>query len=251
MTISATARTALPLGVRPAGTPVGTKISSPTIYSPGDSNWYDQGFSLDNTGNSARLRLDQKLRASGITPTWVGNQVSGTAPADHHRGIAGSTYATHRSTQVNDSVTYVAALAPHLAIIPLGTNDCATDAGRDNFVTNAVGFITELMAAHANLRRFVIFKMYPVADPTSQARLDVINDTHIASVKSGAEAAGALVVVADLRLIAVKGHLRASESTAAKHIQSQDGFELIASVMFPAVVNACGYNAVWVGDQVA
>lgn len=252
MTISSTARSALPLGTRPPGVPIGTKISTPKIYVLGDSNTYDTGFSLDNTGNSWRYRLHQKLVASGITPTWVGNQVSGTSPADHHRGIAGSTMALHRLGAGNDSVTYVAALAPDIIILALATNDCATDAGRDNIVTNAVGLATEIMTARAASKRFVLCKMYPVADPTSQARLDTINNTHLPNVKSGIEAAGGLVApIADLTLLAVKGHLRASESTAAKHVQSQDGFELVASALFPSVVNACGYNAVWVGDLVA
>lgn len=251
MTISATARTALAVGTRPIGTPIGTKISTPKIYAIGDSNTYDTGFSLDNTGNSWRYRLHQKLVASGITPTWVGNQVSGTAPADHHRGIAGATMTLHKSTQANDSVTYVAALAPDIVMLVLGTNDSASDSGRDNYATEGTALGTQIMAARPASNRFVIFKMYPVADPTQQARLDIINSTQIPILKTGLEAAGGLVVVCDLRVINVNGHLRQSEGAGAKHVQSQDGFELIAAAMFPAVVNACGYNAVWVGDTVS
>jgi hypothetical protein len=49
----------------------------------------------------------------------------------------------------------------------------------------------------------------------------------------------------------VQGHLRQSEGTSAKHIQNADGYALVADAMFPAIVNACGYNAVWVGDAVS
>lgn len=251
MTISSTARSALALGTRPAGSPIGTKISTPTIYAIGDSNLYDTGFSLDATGRAWRTRLHEKLVASGITPTWVGNLVTGTAPADHHRGVAGSTMATHRAGQPADSVTYVAALAPDVVILALGTNDVASDAGRDDYVTNCTGLVADIMAARPATNRFVLCKMYNLADPTSQARMDVINNTHVATAKAAIEGAGGLVVVADLRVVNVKGHLRQSEGASAKHIQTQDGYELVASALFPAVVNACGYDAVWVGDMVS
>lgn len=121
----------------------------------------------------------------------------------------------------------------------------------DNYDTAAAGLAAEIMAARPATQRFVLCKMYALADATSQARLDVINSTKIPSAKALIEAAGGLVTVADLRVLNVTGHLRQSEGAAAKHVQTQDGYELVASALFPAVVNACGYNAVWEGDQVS
>jgi lysophospholipase L1-like esterase len=249
MTISPTSRTSHPLGVRPVGSPVGTKISNPDILIMGDSNLVSSAFSLDPNENSWAQPVRTMCAASGLTVNFVGNLSSGT-PSVSHRGVAGSKVADHRAGGTYNSVTYVASLTPDIVIVTLGTNEAANDADRDAYGANISGLFQDIIAVAPSCNRMIISMMYPLADPVSQAR-NVVMHGQIAAAKAAIEALGGLVVVADLRVLTVQGHLRQSEGTSAKHIQNADGYALVADAMFPAIVNACGYNAVWVGDAVS
>jgi lysophospholipase L1-like esterase len=246
MTTAPTTRTALPLGTRAAGSPIGTKISTPKILTIGDS----QTAASVTSGNSWIQPVDAKLIASGITPTWVGNQ-SGGSPLRSHRGISGTAIPNHRAGGSTDTVTYVASLAPDVVIIALGSNDALSDTDRDNYDTNALGIATEIMTARAATNRFVLVKTFDCEDATRKARLDVINNTEVPSAKTLIEGAGGLVVVCDYRVLIVNGHLNRGEGSSKLHMQSADGYALLASALFPVIVNACGYAAVWEGDAVS
>jgi hypothetical protein len=215
----------------------------------GDSNVVSTGFSLDPNSNSWIQPLRTKLAASGITATFVGTLSSGT-PSAAHRGVAGSKMGDHRAGGTYDSVTYITTYTPDIVITALGTNDAAADADRDVYGTNAVGLYSDTVAVRPATNRIVLCMMYCLADPTSQAR-NVVMHGQIPAAKTSIEALGGLVTVADLRVLTVQGHLRQSEGTSAKHIQNADGYALVADAMFPAIVNACGYNAVWEGDAVS
>ena len=246
MTVSPTARTSLALGTRPAGTPIGSKIANPRILVMGDSHT----VASVNGGNSWIQPVETKLIASGITPTWVGNITTGT-PARQHRGVVGSTVPSHRSGQSNDSVQYVAGLTPNILIVALSTNCGLTDTDRDNFDTNVAGLVAECKAAYAPLNRVILCKTFACEDPTRAARIEVIANTEIPSAKTIIEATGVGVVVCDYRLLIPNAHLNRGEGTTKVHMNNSDGYALLAGAMFPAIVNACGYNAVWVGDTVS
>ena len=247
MTISPTARTSLALGTRPAGSPIGSKISNPKIMVIADSHI---GVGIVATGNSWIQPVDAMLTASGITASWVGNLTTGS-PARSHRGVAGSTVPNHRAGGSVDSTIYMATYTPDIIVVALGTNDGLTDTDRDNYDTNVAGLVAECKAAYAGLNRVVLCKTFATEDTTRAARIEVIANTEVPSAKTLIEATGVGVVVCDYRVLIPNGHLRRSEGTAKVHMESDDAYALSAECMFPAIVNACGYNAVWVGDTVS
>lgn len=247
MTISPTARSAYPLGTRPTGTAVGTRLTSPRIMVIGDSNVWSAGYSTSATGDCWMLPLHQKLVASGISPTWVGNLTQGTAPANKHRGVPGSTIATHRAGSTYDSVQFITTYTPDVCIVALGTNDSNSDTDRDNADANLTGLATEIMTVRPATNRFLLCQMYGMSDTTKMARLAVINGTKVPAAKTAIETAGGIVAIADLQVLKPKGHLNPNESPSELHL-TDPAYALVADRMFPALLNLLGCNAVWVGD---
>lgn len=231
---------------RPAGSPVGAELSDPEIFIAGDSITYGLGFG-DATGQAYRTRLGQLLTAAGLSPTMVGPQVSGVAPWDHSRGAAGSTLEDHLTGGAYDSVSLIGGVyapAPDVVIIALGSNDANDATLTTNFQSNMSTFVAQLAAARAGMR-YVICYLNEAGDATKLARMQTINSGLTATI---ATLAGSHNVVAcDLRGTSVQlTHMYPRTGSVNVH-PGPIGYAMYADRMFPAVLNACGYDAAWPG----
>ncbi len=238
MTIAITARTSLPLGTRPPGTKLSTPLSNPAIMVLGDSIGYGTG---DPSGNSFRTYLHTLLTAAGLSPTWIGPQVSGTAPADHTRSVVGRTTVDH-SADIATIIGGGGSYHPTLILVFIGTNDANDATLTTNFATNYEALMSSCHSLEPSAR-FVAVLLPTGGDANRRTRINTINGVLPTSIAT-LQGSGLLIATADCRVLSFGQDMLRSETPSYLH-PNADGFAKLADALYPAVMNACGLDAQW------
>jgi len=233
-----------PLGTRPnIKTPIAPPLTGTIkICCIGTSETYGAAGYLD----SYRLQLYKLLtERGGLTISMIGFQTQGTAPADKSHGITGSTTVDRVSGGTYDLATAARNLGttyvPDVIIYEDGTND-ATGALVAGFQANYLASIAYQKTLCPSAR-WVLLTVPVGGDATRRGHIDTINATFPAIVVA-LDAIPTLHVVAEGRQLTFPGDQAASETPSNLHWNTAGQLK-IADALFPAVMNACGYAAVW------
>lgn len=240
----------LPLGTRPAGTPISPALTGTIrIYAVGDS--FTQGGSNASNGNGGlawRQYVAEMLDAAGIAWTPVGNLNSLAPDWPHHRAIFGEPISDF-ITDFTSTPTLVSNADPDVIMIcPLGYNDISAGVSGADTLT-LLGDLLDLLFTYTNGRgvkpRFVCSYLLDRNGGVAgeRDRIAAFNDGLAAKI-AAQQALGQSIVLTDPRT--------AGNNPAIVYSQRADGFHpndalyrLIAREYFAGLCNAIGLEAQW------
>ena len=240
----------LPLGTRPAGTPISPALTGTIrIYAIGDS--FTQGGSDSSNGNSGlawRQYVAEMLDAIGVTWTPVGDLSSVAPDWSHHRAIFGEPISDFVTDFTADPTLLSTADPDVIMICPLGYNDLAAGVTGANTLL-LLEDLLEIFRAFTNGRgvspRIVCSYLMQRNAGTAgeQGRIDDFN-AGLAALVSAQQGLGQLITLTDPRPY--------GNSPNDTRMRRADGFHpndtlyrLIAREYFAGLCNAIGLDAQW------
>lgn len=246
MTQSASSGTSYPRGTRPNPISLVTpQIQAPVIVAWGDSTTYGLTTGDPDPGSlladAWRLPLHTMLVRGGLSPTWVGPQTRGTAPANNGVWTVGASLATFIGA--GQPASFLASYDPDVVIINLGLNDAASAVDAAAFAANLESVATTIHTNRAG-RRILLIKPSDGGDATRRGRLSSDIWPAVDTAATALTGAGVNVAVADLRVLTWREDMIKTEGTSAIHPRAF-AYVKQADVMYPYVMNLCGYDAAW------
>lgn len=239
-------QTSLPRGTRP-----NIKKLSPALTGTiklgtvGGSITY--GYDVYN--DSYRLNLYNLLTTrGGLTISMIGPRTNGTAPATATHGLNGSSVKDFGPGNVNDLLTApnnLATYAPDVLIIEPIVNTAASDAETTSWRTDCVASITAWASAVPAMR-MVIMGTFDAGNDARRTRIATIAGVW-SSMLSDLDAAGLSSRYVPITRLSINKNMDQTYNEAMNdRVHWNDRGQLkVADDLFPAVMNACGYDAVW------
>lgn len=247
-------KTSLPLGTRPPGTPLGSPLAGTIrIMGLGDSITYGFGTTA-NTANPLNDAWRRDLynlltdpERGNLPVEFIGPQsnTSGntsTDPSRLSRGVVGRSAQDHQA----DIATVIGAgnpYRPHVIIVLLGLNDAQRPTESAAFA-DSLDTLVDTCAALEPTARFVVCSAPDGLGGANRTRLHAEVWPGWVTACSTLTAAGVPFVPCDLRTLLWGPDHILSEAPNYVHPVPR-GYRKIADALYPAVMNACGYEARW------
>jgi lysophospholipase L1-like esterase len=240
----------LPLGTRPAGTPIAPVLTGTIrVYAVGDS--FTQGGSDSSNGNSGlawRQYVAEMADAAGIVIEPVGNLASVAPDWPHHRAIFGEPISDF-ITDFNATPALISDADPDVVMMcPLGYNDLAAGVTGANTLL-LLEDLLEIFRAFTNGRgvspRIVCSYLMQRNAGTAgeQGRIDDFN-AGLAALVAAQQGLGQLIALTDPRPYG--NNPAGTPTNRADGFHPNDGlYRLIAREYFAGICNAIGINAQW------
>ena len=238
-------QTTQPRGTRPN---VATPLSPPlagtiNVCTVGTSETYAQ--SPIGNWREPFLSLVTDPSRGNLAVTMTGCYSSGTAPANATHAIVASNTTQMLAAGLYDIATIprlFATFAPHVCIVEHGTNNAVVSLAA-TFRADYVALIAYLNSLSPTTR-FVLLTCPTVGDATRRGYIDGSINTVWAGIQSDLDGLGISYVQAEARVLTFGPDQLISEAPSYLHWNTSGALK-IADAVYPAFMNACGYDATW------